>query len=123
MTETLFSCYFLFLFNGSVTDSENYRTIEWFGLAGILEIIWFQCTCLGQGHLSLRHIVQNPIQPGTEHFQGSGIHHFSRQPVLVRLEKFDNVSNSLFPSKVANPKNCWRRKCSIMKNNNYLMKC
>ena len=40
-------------------------------------------TC--QDHLvqPLRRVVQSPIKPGLEHFQGGDIHGFSGQPVPV----------------------------------------
>ena len=36
-----------------------------------------------RGHLPLDQVAQSPIQPGLEHFQGAGIHNFSRQLVPV----------------------------------------
>jgi len=67
----------------SITTLRNHRIIEWFGLEGILKVIWFQPPCHEQGHLPPDQVAQSPIQPGLEHCQGGGSHSFSGQPVPV----------------------------------------
>jgi len=34
-----------------LSESQNHRITEWFGLEGTLKIIWFQPPCHEQGHL------------------------------------------------------------------------
>ena len=67
----------------TITESENYEIIEWFGLEGTLKIIWFQSPCHGQAHLPPDQVAQSPIQSGLEQCQGGGSHSFSGQPVRV----------------------------------------
>ena len=57
------------------------RIIEWFGLEGILKIIWFQPLFHEQVYLPLDQGAQSSIQSGLEHCQGGDIHSFSGQPV------------------------------------------
>jgi len=56
------------------------KFIEWFGLEGTLQIIWFQLPCHGQGHLPLDQVTQSPIQHSLEHCQGGSSHSFSGKP-------------------------------------------
>jgi len=63
--------------------SYHIKTIEWSGLEGTLNIIWFQPPCHEHGHLPLDQVAQSSIQPGLEHCQGGGTHSFSGQPVPV----------------------------------------
>lgn len=42
-----------------VRDEEE-LIIQWFGLEGSLNIIWFQPPCHGQRHLSLDQVAQSP---------------------------------------------------------------
>lgn len=59
--------------------------IQWFGLEGTERTFEFQSSCHRQGHqlpdLVLDQAVQDPIQPGIEHFQVWSIHNLSGQPV------------------------------------------
>jgi len=54
---------------------------ERFELEGILNMIFFQPPCHGQGHLPLDQVAQSPVQAGLEHLQEGGIYNFSGQPV------------------------------------------
>jgi len=42
--------------------------LEWFGLEGTLQVIWFQPPCHEQGYLPLDQVAQSSIQPGLELF-------------------------------------------------------
>jgi len=53
-----------------------------------------QPSCHDQGWLSRDQVVQSPIQPDLEHFQGWGIHNFSGQPVAV---PHNSHSEEFFP--------------------------
>jgi len=74
--------------------TNNHRIVEWFGLEGTLEIIYFQPPGHGQGHLPPDQVAQSPIQPGLEHFQGGGIHSFSGQPVPVPHHPHSEENNA-----------------------------
>jgi len=43
---------------------------EWFGWEGTFKDHLVQPPCHWQGHLPLGQVVQSPVQPGLEHFQG-----------------------------------------------------
>jgi len=58
----------------------QHRITEWFGLEGILKLIWFYPPCHKQGHLPPAQAAQSSIQPGLEDCQGGGSHSFSGQP-------------------------------------------
>ena len=63
------------------TNLINYRIIECFGLEGTFRGHLAQPPCNKQGHLQLDQVVQSPIQPGLECFQGWGTYHLSGQPI------------------------------------------
>ena len=67
-------------FGRDLKDQPILSIIEWFGLEGPLR---FQPPCCKQGHLPLDQVVQSPIQPGLEFFQGGSIHNLTGQPVPV----------------------------------------
>lgn len=49
--------------------SEGHEIIGWFGLKGILKIIWFQSPCHWQGRLALDQVAQSSTQPGLGQFR------------------------------------------------------
>ena len=85
-------------------ETQNHRTMEWFGLEGILKPIQFLPLCNGQGCHPPHQAAQGPIQPGLQHLWGWGIHSFSGQPVPV-LHYIDNEEfpPNIYPHSVWNP--------------------
>jgi len=81
----------------------NLRIIECFGLGPTSRGHLAHPLCSEQGYFQLDQIVQIPVQPGLEYFQGRGLHYLSRQPVSVfhhsDRKKFlpHNYSESTFP--------------------------
>lgn len=73
-----------FLLLGFRVASNRQRVTGWVRLEGTLK---FNPLGYGQGHLSLDQIVQSPIQPGLERFQGEGIHNFCGHSILKHSSK------------------------------------
>jgi len=68
---------------GDLSESQQDRIIECFGLEGTFRGHLAQPPCSEQGHLQLDQVAQSPVQPGLECFQGGGLHCFSGQSVPV----------------------------------------
>jgi len=81
----------------------DHRIIECIGLERTFRAHLAQFPCSDQGHLQLDLVVQSPIQPGLEFFQGWGLHYPSAQSVPefyhpYRKEFFPYIqSKSTFP--------------------------
>jgi len=76
----LFSWMISCVWSLQVKESQNRRTVEWFGLDRTSQIIWFQPPCHGQGDLPPDPGAPSTIQPGLEYCQGGGSLSFSGQP-------------------------------------------
>jgi len=66
-----------------LTEQQNHRTIECFGLEGTFRGHPAQPPFSEQGYLQLDQVAQSPVQPGLEGFQGWGLHYLSGQLVPV----------------------------------------
>lgn len=95
-----FLCFYPFVSTSKVSNiCDQSKTIERFGLEGVLNLSWSQPSWHGQGFVPLVQVAQRPVQPCLKHFQEWGGVQAPRSVVFAQMLQNGIQRNSCWETK------------------------